>query len=67
MPSPVSLDKLRRNRAYVLILAFAVSTIIEALVHRHAAPDLVWMSIMAISIYLLFEVGLFFAQFFVKR
>jgi sec-independent protein translocase protein TatC len=67
MLGPVSLDKLRRNRACVLILAFVVSTTIETLVHRHAPPDVVWMSILAISLYLLFEIGLFFAPFFAKR
>jgi hypothetical protein len=67
MPSSVSLTKLKRNRAYVLVLAFVLSGLIETLVHWHASPDARWMSITALSIYLLFEVGLFFAPFVVKR
>jgi Sec-independent protein secretion pathway component TatC len=67
MPSRVSLDWLRRKRALVLISAFLVATLIETLVHWHAPPNVMWMSIMAISVYLLFEVGLFFAQLFLKE
>jgi sec-independent protein translocase protein TatC len=67
MRSWVSLERLRRNRGYVLIPAFVVSTLIETLAHRHAPPDVRWMSIRAISMYVVFEIGLFFARPFVKR
>ena len=67
MPSRVSLEKLSRNRAYVLVSAFVVSTLIETLVHWRGPPDVVLMSIIALSIYLFFELGLFFARLFLKK
>jgi sec-independent protein translocase protein TatC len=67
MPSRVSLEKLSRNRAYVLVSAFVLSTLIETLVHWRAPPDVVLMSIIALSIYLFFELGLFFARLFIKK
>jgi len=67
MPSRLSLDKLGRNRAYVLVSALIVSTLIETLVHWRAQPDVVFMAIIALSIYAFFELGLFFARLFVKK
>lgn len=66
MPNRVSLAKLKRNRVYALVLAFIVSTFVETLVHWRAPPDVLFMSIMAVSMYLFYEAGLFFAQFFLK-
>ena len=66
MSGRIALDKLRRARGYVLILTFVASTLIESFVHRHAPPDVRWMSIAALSMYMLFEVGLFFARFGVR-
>ena len=67
MPNRVSLEKLKRNRVYALIFAFIVATFVETLVHWRAPPDALFMSIMAVSIYVLYEVGLFCAQFFLKK
>jgi len=67
MPNRVSLEKLRRHRPYALISAFVVSTLVETLVHRRGPPDAIWMAIMAISIYLLFEAGVFVARFFPRK
>jgi sec-independent protein translocase protein TatC len=60
MPSHIRLDKLRRNRGYVLVLAFIVSAVVMP---HDALP----MATMAVSMYLLYEVGLLFARFFLKR
>jgi sec-independent protein translocase protein TatC len=60
MPNHVSLEKLRRNRGYVLVLAFIVSAVV-------IPHDALSMATMAVSIYLLYEVGLLFARFFLKR
>jgi Sec-independent protein secretion pathway component TatC len=67
MPSPFTLDWLRRKRGLILIFAFFVSTLIETIVHAHTAPDLIWMSILAISMYLVFEISLLFARLLLKR
>jgi Sec-independent protein secretion pathway component TatC len=67
MRNRTKLEKLERNRAFVLILAFIVSTFVETLVHWHGPPDALFMSTLACSIYLLFEVGLFFARLFRRR
>jgi sec-independent protein translocase protein TatC len=54
-----SLEKLKRNRGYVLVLIFVISAT--------AAPvDAISTSIMALSMYLLYEVGLLFARFLPK-
>jgi sec-independent protein translocase protein TatC len=55
----VSLEKLKRNRGYVLIFVFVVPAAV-------APPDAISMSIMAVSMYLLCEVGLFLARLFLK-
>ena len=67
MPNRATLEKLKRNRVYALILAFIVSTFVETLVHWRAPPDVLFMSPIAVSMYLLYEAGLFCAQFFVKK
>ncbi|MGH8220158.1 MAG: hypothetical protein ACREUT_16585 [Steroidobacteraceae bacterium] len=64
MNSWISLEKLQRSRGYVLILAFIIATLVETLVNWRTPPDVLLMSVIAISIYLLFEVGLFVARFF---
>lgn len=67
MPNRASLEKFKRNRGYVLILAVIVATLVETLVHWHGPPDVGFMSIIAASLYLLYEGGLYVARFFVKR
>ena len=67
MPNRVNLENLRRSRGYALILAFVVSTLVETLVHWRAPPDVIWMAIMAVSLYLLFEAGLLVARLLPKR
>jgi sec-independent protein translocase protein TatC len=62
MPNRV-LEGLRRNRAFVLISAFVVS----ALAQWRAPPDVISMALIAVSMYLLFELGLRLAGFFLKR
>ena len=63
MPDRVSLEGLRRNRGFVLVFAFVVS----ALVQWRAPPDVIVMAIVAVSMYLLFELGLFIAGRILKR
>jgi len=67
MRNRITLEMLKRMRGYVLVFAFIVSTFIETLVHWHGPPDVVLMSIMAVSMYLLFEIGLLCARFLPKR
>ncbi len=61
MPNRMSLEWLRRKRGLVLILAFVVSAGVIRPSDAHS------MSIIALSMYLLFEVGLFFAQALHKK
>jgi len=56
----VSIEKLKRGRGYALIVAFVLSAAVMP------PPDAISMSIMAVCLYLLFEVSLFFARFFLK-
>ena len=56
----MNLEKLRRNRGYVLIFAFVVSAAVMP-------TDAISMAIMAVSIDRVYEVGLFFGRFFLKR
>ncbi len=56
-PTRLSLEKLKRNRGYALILAFVVSALI-------GPPNAIWMSTLALSMYLLFEIGLFVSGLF---
>jgi len=67
MSSRTPLERLERNRGWVLISAFVVATCAETFVHWHAPPDLLWMLVMALSIYVLFEAGLFCARFFRRK
>lgn len=67
MPGRVSLETLKRNRGYALIFAFIVSTFVETLVHWRAPPDARFTSTMAVSMYVLYEAGLFFVQFLLKK
>jgi sec-independent protein translocase protein TatC len=53
----VTLEQLRRHRAYALIFAFVISAAV-------LPPNVIAMSIMAVSMYLLYEVGLLSARFF---
>ena len=63
MPNLFNLDRLRRNRSYVLIVAFVGS----AVVHWRGPPDATSMTIMAVSMYLVFEAGLFVGTRIIKR
>lgn len=56
----ISLEKLQRHRGYALILAFLISSA--------ATPfDVISMSIMAVSMYLLYEAGLLISRLFPTR
>lgn len=63
MPNRVNLDTWRRNRGYALLAAFVVS----ALLQWRARPDAISMAIVALSMYVLFEAGLFVAKRVIKR
>ena len=54
MRNRLDVEKLRPYRGYALILAFIVS----AMAQRREAPDAISLAVVALSIYLLFEVGL---------
>jgi sec-independent protein translocase protein TatC len=56
----VSLEKLKRNRGYALISAFVVATAATP------SSDAISMSIMAVSMYLLYEASLYSARSFLK-
>jgi sec-independent protein translocase protein TatC len=56
----VSLEKSKRNRGYALIFAFVVATATTP------SSDVISMSMMAVSMYLLYELSLFSARFFLK-
>ena len=60
MPAHFSLDKFRSLRGYVLVLAFVISSLVMP-------RDVISMMIMAGSIFLLYEIGLFCARFLVKK
>jgi sec-independent protein translocase protein TatC len=55
MTGLVSVDKLKANRGYVLIGIFVVSAMLTP-------PDAISMCIMAVPMYALYEIGLFFAR-----
>jgi sec-independent protein translocase protein TatC len=55
----VSLEKLKANRGYVLIAIFVFAAMITP-------PDSISMCIMAVPMYALYEVGLFFAKVLLK-
>lgn len=56
MTGLVSVEKLKANRGYVLIAVFVISAAITP-------PDAISMCIMAVPMYALYELGLFFARF----
>jgi len=53
-------EKLKKNRAYIIIGAFVLGMILTP-------PDIISQVLIAIPIWILFEVGLFFAPFFKIR
>ena len=53
-------DRLKKNRAYIIIGSFALGMVLTP-------PDVISQVLIAIPIWLLFEVGLFFAPFFKVR
>jgi len=53
-------ERLKKNRAYIIIGSFALGMILTP-------PDVISQILIAIPIWLLFEVGLFFAPFFKVR
>ena len=53
-------ERLKKNRSYVIIGSFVVGMILTP-------PDIISQILIAIPIWLLFEVGLFFAPFFKVR
>ena len=55
-----TVERLKKNRAYVIIGSFALGMILTP-------PDVISQVLIAIPIWLLFEVGLFFAPFFKVR
>lgn len=55
----VSLEKLKRNRGYVLIVVFVIAAAVTP-------PDSISMTVMAVPMYLLYEVGMIFARMALK-
>lgn len=53
-------DELRKKRPYVLVGAFVVGMLLTP-------PDVLSQTLLAIPMYLLFEVGVFFARFYVGK
>ena len=53
-------ERLKKNRAYIIIGSFALGMVLTP-------PDIISQVLIAIPIWLLFEVGLFFAPFFKVR
>ena len=53
-------ERLKKNRAYIIIGSFALGMVLTP-------PDVISQVLIAIPIWLLFEVGLFFAPFFKVR
>ena len=53
-------ERLKKNRAYVIIGSFALGMILTP-------PDVISQVLIAIPIWLLFELGLFFSSFFKVR
>jgi len=53
-------ERLKKNRAYVIIGSFALGMILTP-------PDVISQVLIAIPIWLLFELGLFFSSFFIVR
>ena len=55
----VSVEKLKKNRGYVLIIVFVIAAAVTP-------PDSISMTVMAVPMYLLYEVGMFFAKIALK-
>jgi sec-independent protein translocase protein TatC len=55
----VGIEKLKKNRGYVLIIVFVIAAAVTP-------PDSISMTVMAVPMYLLYEVGLFFAKIALK-
>ena len=56
----VSIDKLKKFRAYFIVLAFVVAAVITP-------PDVVSQLALALPMCLLYEAGIWAAQAFIKR
>ncbi|KII78668.1 twin-arginine translocase subunit TatC [Vibrio renipiscarius] len=53
-------DELRSKRPYIIVIAFIVGMLLTP-------PDIISQTLLAIPMCLLFEVGLFFARFYVRK
>ncbi|EGU37364.1 Sec-independent protein translocase protein [Vibrio ichthyoenteri ATCC 700023] len=53
-------DELRAKRPYIIVIAFVVGMLLTP-------PDIISQTLLAIPMCLLFEVGLFFARFYVRK
>ncbi|OLQ95748.1 twin arginine-targeting protein translocase TatC [Vibrio ponticus] len=53
-------DSLREKRPYIIVIAFIVGMLLTP-------PDMISQTLLAIPMCLLFEVGLFFARFYVRK
>ena len=53
-------DELREKRPYIVVIAFIVGMLLTP-------PDIISQTLLAIPMCLLFEVGLFFARFYVRK
>ena len=53
-------DELREKRPYIVVMAFIVGMLLTP-------PDIISQTLLAIPMCLLFEVGLFFARFYVRK
>lgn len=53
-------DELRAKRPYIVVIAFVVGMLLTP-------PDIISQTLLAIPMCLLFEVGLFFARFYVRK
>jgi sec-independent protein translocase protein TatC len=56
----VNVDALRKNRGYVVLGIFVVAAFLTP-------PDAISQTLMAVPMYLLYEIGIFFSQIVVKR
>ncbi len=56
----VNVDALRKNRGYVVLGIFVVAAFLTP-------PDAISQTLMAVPMYLLYEIGIFFSQVVVKR
>lgn len=56
----VNVDSLRKNRGYVVLGIFVIAAFLTP-------PDAISQTLMAVPMYLLYEIGIFFSQVVVKR